>query len=40
MRKGIITKGQMYDFRSYIDVDIEKNIIKKAPEKSGALYII
>lgn len=26
MRKGITTKGQIYDFRSYIDVDIEKEV--------------
>jgi len=28
MKKGITTKGQIYDFRSYIDVDLKKEIIE------------
>ena len=28
MKKDITTKGQTYDFRSYIDVDLKKEIIE------------
>lgn len=37
MKKGITTKGQIYDFRSYIDVDLKKEIIENMSKIMGEI---